>query len=49
MDAMNLRFVVAAYAVAWAVMGSYALYVHATLRRAREMFERSGDRAKGES
>ncbi|HEX7051036.1 MAG TPA: CcmD family protein [Longimicrobiales bacterium] len=36
-------FVMAAYAVAWTVLGGYALYVRARIRRARAMLEGMGE------
>jgi CcmD family protein len=45
----NWNFVIAAYLAAWAFLIGYSVYLHRTLRRARDRYERSRATAPGKS
>lgn len=41
MDRTSLNFVIAAYALTWVVLGTYAIYAFAALRRARMQYDQA--------
>lgn len=48
MEARSMNFVIAAYVLTWVCLITYATYVHATLRRARDEYQRASRHTAGE-
>ncbi|MDH5234444.1 MAG: hypothetical protein OEW77_05740 [Gemmatimonadota bacterium] len=47
--ASSINFVIAAYALTWVCLVAYATYVHRTLRRARDEYQRASRQPAGEA
>ena len=41
MDSTSINFVIAAYALTWVCLATYAIHAHVALRRARAEFHRA--------